>query len=654
MLKLDAPHEPVTHVVDGCRTLGDVFMARVAATPDAAASFQKETADGPWRRWSWTEKQTDALRVSRGLIDLGLELGDVVAIMGPTRVEWALFDLGTHLLGGVTVGIYPKQSPDQIRYLLEHSESKVVFVDNARELDNLLAAVDAMAKDGHDRPTIVPWHDSLYEAYRGKVDGDGLLSPQAFRGEPLELELCRQRQDAVDPSDTAMLVYTSGTTGPPKGAMISHENILSVQRATPRFLTVYRDDLMFAFLPMAHVTQRVLGFYLRLNTGVAMAYATDIGAVLAEVGEACPTIFGSVPRLYEKAYAKVFGELENKSPVVRGIFRWALGVGRRRAQCQLQQRPIPFLLGLQDALAHRLVFRKVHAAFGGRVRFCLTGAAPTAKDILEFFWAVGLPLCEAYGMTEATVLTHINQPTSTRLGTVGQTIDVLECCIASDGEILIKGPFVFKGYLKNPEATAETIVDGWLHSGDIGTLDDDGFLRITDRKKHLIITAGGKNVAPANIEGAIKTQSPLISQIHVHGDRRAYLTALIAPSPLETLQWGLDHGHLTQADIDPLVAELMADPTRRSDALAEGMGKVTSQSTFQNLFLDAVRQGNQSLARVERVRRYIVHPRDFSQEGGELTPTMKVKRKAVESKYAELFDRIYEDPEFSVDVGGEG
>lgn len=647
-LPFDAPHEPIVPVAQEGDTLGEVLLKRAEATPQAPASFHKR--QGTWQGLSWEGLRDRSLAVSRGLVDLGIDVGQVVAILGPTQIQWTVFDLGAHLAGLVTVGVYPNQSVDQVRYLLQHSESRVVFVDEAHELETVMEAV----RDLDDPPYVVPWNEELYAAQGQEPSMPRLLSPSVFDAEALTIDDSRQRLARVQASDTAVLVYTSGTTGPPKGAMISHANIVSVLRASQDFLPFYRDDLMMAFLPLAHVTQRILAFYVRLNSGVASAYASNIGAVLAEVGEIRPTIFGSVPRIYEKAYAKVFSELQHKSALVRSIFHWALGVGQRRADLQLAGRPIPWLLAWQDRLAHRLVFHKIHAAFGGRVRLFLTGAAPTAPAILNFFWATGLPLCEAYGMTEATVVTHINNLTSTRLGTVGQTIAANQCRIADDGEVLIKGPFVFQGYLKHPEATAETIVDGWLHTGDIGQLDDDGFLRITDRKKHLIITAGGKNVAPATIEGAIKTQSPYISQVHAHGDRRPYVSALIAPSPLETLAWGQDHGVLDVDEVSARSAELLAEPTRRSDALAAAMGKVTAERAFQELFLEPVRQGNRQLARVERVRRFIVHPRDFSHEGGELTPTMKVKRKTVEEMYADLFTKIYDDDSFAMDVGGEG
>ncbi len=638
-----APAGEVEGVARDARTVADLLRLRAERTPGAPASFEKR--GGAWHGTSWQDVYLSARRVAAGFMDLGIEVGDRVAILGPTHAAWGIYDLGAHMAGLVTVGIYPHQSPEQVGYLLDHSESRVVFVADEDELRTVLEATRAAE---HLR-AIVPWTAGVAERFAG--EDERVFSPERFRGEPLAEDAIAERQARVDPADTAIIIYTSGTTGPPKGAMITHANILAMLRSQPDIFRFRRDDLLLSFLPMAHATERVLGFYMRVNNGVAAAYASSIGSVLSELLEVRPTVFGSVPRLFEKAYAKVHGEVERKPAAVRAIFDWAVAIGRRRTRHLIAGEPIPFFLALSYKLAHRLVFAKVHAALGGRVRACITGAAPTSLDILEFFWAAGLPVYEGYGMTEATVLTHITREGAVKLGTVGKPIPPCTCKIAGDGEILLGGPFVFKGYYKNPEATAETLAGDWLHTGDVGEIDDEGFLRITDRKKHLIITAGGKNVAPANIERAIKTKSPMISQVHAHGDRRSYVSALIAPSPLETLEWGAARGLLSADELAERQAELLADPTSRSEALERAMGRVAGDKAFQQLFLEPVRAGNQELARVERVRRFVVLDRDFSVEGGELTPTMKMKRKAIEEKYAEIFDRIYGDDDFAIDAG---
>lgn len=400
---------------------------------------------------------------------------------------------------------------------------------------------------------------------------------------------------------------------------------------------------------MAHAAERVLGFYGRVASGVPGAYAKSVGTVLDDLKSVRPTLFGSVPRIFEKAHAKIFSEIEKQSPAVRRIFAWATEVGRRRLPYVIEHRPVPRTLALQYALADRLVFARIRAAFGGRVRLMIAGAAPTAPAILKFFWSAGLPIYEVYGMTESTVITHANTPSHTRLGTVGRTIPPMQCRIADDGEILVKGPFVFGGYYKNPEATAETVKDGWLHTGDVGVLDAEGYLTLTDRKKHLIITAGGKNLSPSNIEKAISESDALISQVHAHGDKRSYVSALIAPSPIETLEWGLARGLCSKEEIQQHTAELMENPAGRSAALNAAMAKVVVHPDFRERMRRAVREGNTKLAGVEQVRRFVILDRDFSQESGELTPTMKVKRKEVEKAYAERFDRIYGEKGFALE-----
>ncbi len=645
------PGGEVEGVAGGARTMGEVLRLRAERTPDTPASFHK--AGGAWHRTTWGELYARARSAAAGMLELDVEVGDRVAILGPTHADWGIYDLGAHLAGLVTVGIYPHQSAEQVRYLLEHSESRMIFVDGEDELRTVLEAADG----NPHLLAIVPWTEEFAETHT-ETDTDPareraqrVCSPRGFRGEPLDEAAVAERQARIDAQDTAILIYTSGTTGPPKGAMITHANILALLRSQPDIFDFRRDDLLFSFLPMAHATERVLSFYLRISGGVAAAYASSIGAVLNELSEVRPTVFGSVPRLFEKAYAKIQAGVERQPAPMRMIFNWAVAVGRKRMRHLIAGEPVPGLLELRYKLAHRLVFTKVHAVFGGRVRACITGAAPTSLDILEFFWAAGLPVYEGYGMTEATVLTHITREGSVKLGTVGPVVPPCTCKVADDGEILLGGPFVFKGYYKNEEATRETLAGGWLHTGDVGILDDDGYLRITDRKKHLIITAGGKNLAPANIECTIKTKSPMISQVHAHGDKRNYISALIAPSPLETLEWGAERGLLTATELAERQAELMANPISRSEALEHAMGKVATSPEFQRLFTEPVRLGNKELARVERVRRFIVLDRDFSLEGGELTPTMKMKRKAIEEKYAEIFDRIYDDEDFANDAG---
>jgi long-chain acyl-CoA synthetase len=496
--------------------------------------------------------------------------------------------------------------------------------------------------------TIVPWTEELYQEF-AKRDAR-ITSPAKLDGEMIAEERIDAIQRAIARDDIAILIYTSGTTGPPKGAMISHGNILSLLGDQGHLLHLFEDDLSLNFLPMAHAAERVLGFYGRINSGITTAYASSVGSVLEEVKEVRPTLFGSVPRIFEKAYARIHADVQKKPRLVQQLFAFASAVAREAAPYRVRGEAMPLGLRMKYAIADRAVFQRVRDAFGGRVRQFVTGAAPIAVEILEFFWGAGLDVYEVYGMTEATVITHANRPGEVKLGTVGKPVEHVEHKTAEDGEVLIRAPFVFKGYFKNAEATGETIIDGWLHTGDIGTIDRDGFLRITDRKKHLMITAGGKNLAPANIENAIKNQSPLISQVHAHGDRRAYVSALVAPSPIETLEHGVARGLVSESELATLTSELMANPSGRSEALNNAMARVTADAEFRDRIRDAVRRGNRDLAQVEQVRRFTILDRDFSQEHGELTPTMKLKRKTVETKFAELFDRVYAEDGFAVEV----
>jgi long-chain acyl-CoA synthetase len=636
------PHRPVRRLAQGSRTVGDLFCRRAELSHHKPAIYEKR--EGRWQATSWAEFHTAARRVAAGLAACGIVRGDRVAILGPTRAPWATYDMGAQLLGAVSLGIYPKQPPEALRYLLEHSGARVLFVDGADELEQVLEAARGTPRLDH----IVPWSTELFEAMRHR--DPRMTSPTRFAGEPMSIEGIAAAQRAIAPEDTAILIYTSGTTGPPKGAKIAHSNILAVLASQADELSLFEDDLSLNFLPMAHAAERVFGFYARIGTGITTAYASSMASVLEELREVKPTLFGSVPRIFEKAYAKLQAELLRRPPAARHAFEAAMHVGRRALPYLLAGKPLPLELRAPHALAQHLVFRRIREAFGGRVRWFVCGAAPIAKEILELFWIAGMPIYEAYGMTESTVVTHMNLPGHTKLGTVGRTAKCLECRIAEDGEVLVRGPFVFKGYLDDELATRETIRDGWLHTGDVGTLDTEGYLRITDRKKHLIITAGGKNLSPANIENAIKNQSPLVSQVHAHGDRRAYVSALVAPSPLETLELGVELGVVTPEEFAIRSRELLEHPTGRSAELEHAMARVVARPEMVERVRSAVRAGNRELGQVEQVRRFVLLDRDFSQERGELTPTMKLKRKAIERSYVDVFERLYRDSGFAIDT----
>lgn len=637
----DGPQIPALGTARSARTVGDMFRLRAARSATAPAFFDKRS--GRFEPVRWDEAYATARAVAKGLL-ARCKPGDRVAICGPTQVPWATYDLGAQLATMVSFGIYPKQTVEQVRYLLDDADARVVFVDEEDELETVLEA----AKELPGVVAIVPWTKELFDRHRGR--DPRLVGPDAFAGEGITDAEVEALQAARAPEELAVLIYTSGTTGPPKGAMISHANIMALLQASEATQRLLQSDLSLHFLPMAHTAERILGFYGRVSVGMPGAYAGSTASVIDDLRLVRPTVFGSVPRIFEKAHARVYSEIEKRPAALQKLFHWAVGVGVERVRRQLGGERVPPMVDAQFLLADRLFFRRIRDVFGGRIRMMIAGAAPTSMAILEFFWAAGLPIYEAYGMTEATVITHANRPGDVRLGTVGRVIPPMEAKIAEDGEVLMRGPFVFQGYLKKPEATAETLADGWLHSGDVGAIDADGYLRITDRKKHLIITAGGKNLAPANIEKAIKEEDALISHVLAHGDRRNFVSAIIAPSPLETLEWGLARGLCTKEVLDARQKELMANPAGRTQALADAMAPIVAHAEFRARIREAVRRGNHKLAHVEHVRRFFVIERDFSQEAGEVTPTMKVKRKEVEKAYAAKLDLLYEDPSFGLDA----
>ena len=634
------------YLADTSRTLADMFLNRVERSGDRMAWMRK--VDGQWQKTSYAEFGAQARAVAAWLRGRGLAMQDKVCVIGSTRPEWCLADIGGLLAGCVTVGAYPTLAPSQLAYLLEHSDAKVVFVEGQEALDRLLEIRDRIP----EVHTVVIWDCEATAIPDGATDWcvsmDDVLATDTggFDARAIEAD--------IDPDQTAIIVYTSGTTGPPKGAMITHRNILEMLAASSRSVPADRDDFGLSFLPMAHVAERVLAFYGRIHAGTGTAFASSIAAVLEEIVEVRPTVFGSVPRIFEKAYAKIMGAVDEAPPARQKIFRWAERVGRRYVQCWQKREPVPWTLELQYRLADRLVFSKLRGVFGGRVRQFITGAAPIAYEILEFFWAAGFPVFEVYGQTEATTVSHMNRPGHVRLGSVGRPLDGIESKLADDGEILIRGPIVFKGYYKNPEATAETVdADGWLHTGDIGRIDEDGYFYIVDRKKHIIITAGGKNLTPANIENELKATDPLISQVHAHGDRRPYLTALVTLSPVESVEYAAREGLLPEGvDNDALIAVLTEDPTANPPGLAETIAAVSADPRIRERIREAIARGNENLARVEQVRRIVILDRDFSVAEGELTPTLKVKRKAVEEKYKALFDRIYDEDSFAIEISG--
>jgi long-chain acyl-CoA synthetase len=586
------------------RTIADLV-------PDAAAHFGTKAAvmfkddSGTWVTRSFVEVADTVRQLALGLIELGVEQGDAVSILANTRPEWTYFDFAALTAGAIVAPIYQTNSPDECRHVLVDSDAKVVVVEDEEQMEKIRAVRDQCPR--------------LEQVVRMTGSSDDAISVEDLvqRGASRDQSDWQRRIDSVTPDDICTLIYTSGTTGPPKGCIISHGNYRAMLDMVNAVHAVEEEDLTYLFLPLAH-SFAVLVQFGTFDLGSTLAYwERDPLKIAANLVEVRPTYFPSVPRIFEKIYTAANAKAEAAGGLTKLIFDWAIRVGKRVQELERQGREPGPLLRWQYKLADRQVLSKIRALFGGRVRLAVSGAAPINPDILRFFAAAGVLVVEGWGMTETSTAATIATAEDYKIGTTGKPFPGCELRIADDGEILVKGPNVFKGYYKNPEATREVLVDGWLHTGDIGELDKDGYLKITGRKKDIIITAGGKNITPANLEAEIK-QHPLVSQCVVVGDRRPYLVALVTLDPEEVVAYAKEHG-------------LAADP----EALA-------SNDEVQAEIEAHVEQINQKFARVEQVKKIRILPYDLSQAGGELTPTMKVKRAAVASKYESEIEQLYD------------
>ena len=593
-------------------TIPGLYHRQIARFGSRILAHSKDETTQRWTAFTWEEGARESRALMNGLLALGIERGDRVGIVSETRREWSGADIANVCAGAITVGVYPTSTPEQAGYILNHAEVRVTFVEDRHQyvrLADALAEIPSLEK-------IV-----LFEGAEA-MDASNVLSIQELLDLGTEYgtshpDAYEQRWRSVEPEDTAMLVYTSGTTGPPKGVMLTHNNIYATVESALEALPAREDDLGVVFLPLAHSLQRVAG-YVGMCSGSVGVYAERLDKIIDHMQEFKPTVQPAVPRIYEKVHARIMGQVENAPKARKLVFRWALDVGRTVARLKRLGKPVPPHMKMQWRAADRLVFQRIRDVFGGRIRYMISGAAPISVELLEFFHACGVLILEGYGLTETTAPATVNRIGHYKFGTVGTDLSICETRIAEDGEILIRGANVFKGYYRDEEATANAFTeDGWFRSGDLGSKDRDGFLRITGRKKEIIVTAGGKNVSPANIENLV-TNSPLISQCVVVGDRRKFLVALIT------------------LDLEEL--ELMAD----SDKL-EGS---THLSHAQNptilgevqLVIDRV---NRSLARYETIKYFRVIEQEFSIEDDLMTPTMKLKRRHISARYETVIEDMY-------------
>ncbi len=603
-----------TTLTERAQSFGHLFVERVAKTPNGEA--YRYLSGDQWKSLSWAQTKDRVFQIAAGLVDLGVQPGQRVAIAATTRIEWILSDLATLCAGAATTTVYPSTAASDVGYILGNSESAVVFAEDekqaekvrASELPSLLAIVlfDGTApQDGSGSSVPTLTLDELM------ARGNDRLAA--------EPDVVDKRLADTHPEDLATLIYTSGTTGRPKGVCLAHANWTYEGSAVAALDILRPDDVQYLWLPMSHVLGKVLSA-VQFELGFTTAVDGDLSKIVDNLAVVKPTFMGGPPRTFEKVHTKVTLTARGHGGLKAKIFDWGIGVGIQASRVRQQRKPLPRLLAAQLAIADRLVLRTIRERLGGRIRFFVSGSAALSRDVAEWFDACGMTILEGYGLTESSAAAAVNLPHDTRIGTVGPALPGSELKIADDGEILLRGGGVMRGYHDNPTATAAVLSeDGWLHTGDIGELVD-GYLRVTDRKKDLIKTSGGKYVAPQKLEVIFMAVCPYASQIVVHGDGRKFVSALITLDPELIVQWGGEHGLAGRT-----AAELAAEPAVKS------------------MIGEHVEALNARLERWETVKKFVILPRDLSVEDGDLTPSMKVRRKVVERKHMAELDSLYVD-----------
>ena len=594
-------------------TVPTKFKAAVARWGDRVALRKKEF--GLWHDITWNDYDYNVSCVAYGLMSLGLEKGDCASIIGDNCPEWVYSDLGIQCCGAATAGVYSTNAWQQVEYVVTNSESKIFFVENEEQLDKWLQFRDKALK----LEKVIVWDtEGLHKFTDAMVmTFDQLLElgEKEMQAKPGALDT---RIGEIESEDLSVLIYTSGTTGPPKGAMLSHKNCVWMGTAITSNNPMHDNDEIMSFLPLCHIFEQLFTILAHMDVGHVVNFIESLETVTDNMVEISPTVGHAVPRIWEKYYAAIMIRMADATWFKRLVFNYSLKVGKKRASLIMDFKPVPASLELQFKLAHFAVFRKLKERLGfDRIRVAYSGAAPIAPEILHFFHAIGMNLVEGYGQTEGTGVTTTSTIGQVKFGTVGEPLEGVEIKIADDGEILVKSPGVFKGYFKNPEATAETIVDGWLYSGDVGSIDKDGYLTITDRKKDIIVTAGGKNITPQYIENKMKA-SLYINDAVVIGDRRKFLSCLII------------------IDEDTVVKYAQDNKVQFST-----YRDLTEDEEIRALIDQEIRTVNESLSRVEKVKKFTILPKKLYEEDGEMTPTMKVKRKFINEAFGDLIEAMY-------------
>lgn len=591
-------------------------MVRQNATRFDAKLAVKFRKQGNWATMSYAHFYDRALMVARGLRKLQIQPGDRVAILSENRVGWIIADVGIMSAAAITVPIYPSNTADQVEYVLNHSEARLVFISGKNQYRKLLQIKDRIPQ----LQLVVSFERFLGEASLPLTSFYQLSEID----EPIldeEREELEEVIGALEPQQLATIIYTSGTTGIPKGVMLSHRNILvDVRYTIDKAQLLDEHEIFLSFLPLSHVLERSVGYYLPMMKGGMIAFADSIEKIAENMVEIQPTMMVCVPRLFEKIYSRIFEYVHTLTLYKRKLFRNALSIGRRYIYGRFVEKKLSLWLRFQYAVADRIIFTKLRKRFGGNMKFCCCGGAPLDPEINEFFWIIGVPILEGYGLTETSPVICNNNFEDVRFGSVGTALEETEITIAPDGEVLVKGPQVMLGYYKDPVGTEESLENGWLKTGDIGRLEK-GFLYITDRKKELIVTAGGKNIAPQPIENLLK-RDKYISQAFVYGDRKPYLTALLVPTIERLLEFAIANG-INYHDVEDLVVH----------------------EPVLNLYEQRVAEVNSQLPSYETIKKFVLLPRDFTLQSGELTPTLKLRRKIIAERYKEKIERMYTVPE---------
>jgi len=597
----------------GFETVPQVFNQTVAQNKSRVALRTKEL--GLWHDITWQQYHDQAKKVGCALVSMGFEKGEAACIIGDNAVEWVMADMGIQCVGGVSVGVYATNAWQQVEYVVDHCDARFFFVENEEQLDKWLMF-------RHRTPLlkkIIVWDTKGLLAFTDPMvmTFDQLLEIGS-KEDNAHPGRFKDRQDKVKPDDLAMIIYTSGTTGPPKGAMLTHQNVTWMASAVDSIVKIYKKDNVLSFLPLCHVFERLFTVFIHIKFAYTVNFVERPDTVMQNMVEVSPTIGYAVPRIWEKYYSNIMIKMDDATWFKRLVFKAALKIGEKRADCVMNFKSPGFFQKGLFFMAWFVVFRKLKERLGfENIRVAISGAAPISKEVLRFFQSIGMNLIEGYGQTEGTGVTTLSPEKKTKFGTVGQALTGVDLKIAEDGEILVRSQGVFKGYYKSDDATAKTIVDGWLCTGDVGEIDADGFLKITDRKKDIIVTAGGKNITPQYIENKLKA-SVYINDTVVIGDKRKFLSCLIMIDEDNVMKFAQDN---------KIQFSTYKDLTCDEQVIA--------------LIDQEVQKVNQTLARVENIRKFTLLPKRLYEEDGEVTPTMKIKRKFVNEAFKDLIEAMY-------------